>query len=42
LIGEDKFKNLEDWEYDYLFIVTLGSDTTLQVLHYGEPALKAN
>lgn len=42
LIGEDRFKNLEDWEYDYLFIATLGNDTTLQVLHYGEPALKAN
>jgi len=42
LIGEDRFKNLEDWEYDYLFIATLGNDTTLQVLHYGEPALKVN
>ncbi len=42
LLNEDKFGNLEDSEYDFLFIVTIGSDTTLQVLHYGVPSGSSN
>lgn len=37
LMGRKVFENLKEWEYDYLFIVNIGTDTTLQVLHYGQP-----
>jgi 2,3-bisphosphoglycerate-dependent phosphoglycerate mutase len=42
LTGSDRLKNLEDWEYDFLYIVNLGKDTTLQVLHYGAPSVRPN
>ena len=41
-IGEQKFENLQEWEYDYLFMIQLGSDTTLTVLHYGPTSKTAN
>lgn len=34
--------NLQEWEYDFLYIITVGSDTTMQVLHYGQPSVSPN
>jgi broad specificity phosphatase PhoE len=39
LVGSDRFENLEDWQYDFLYIVNIGQDTTFQVLHYGAPSV---
>lgn len=36
LIGQKKFENLQEHEYDYLFMVQLGADTVLTVMHYGD------
>jgi 2,3-bisphosphoglycerate-dependent phosphoglycerate mutase len=40
LIGSDQFENLEDWQYDFLYIINIGQDTTFQVLHYGAPSVR--
>ena len=42
LIGNSQFENLEDWQYDFLYIVNIGQDTTFQVLHYGAPSVRPN
>lgn len=34
--------NLQEWEYDFLYIITVGSDTSMQVLHYGQPSVSPN
>lgn len=41
-IGEQKFKDLQESEYDHLFMIQLGSDTTLTVLHYGATSKTVN
>lgn len=41
-IGEQKFADLQESEYDHLFMIQLGSDTTLTVLHYGATSNTAN
>ena len=42
LIGEQKLTDLQESEYDFLYMVQLGRDTTLTVLHYGMASRKAN
>ncbi len=42
LIGEQRLKDLQESEYDFLYMVQLGVDTTLTVLHYGTASKEAN
>ena len=41
-IGEQQFEDLQESAYDYLFMIQLGGDTTLTVLHYGATSKTAN